>query len=348
MIIDLYLSAINEHFLRSCQTIQVDFDTLDIVLLPISRLLYLYWAIKSGSKKIWWKNVIFVDIIEFKKVVRLSDMKKLLSCIFTYIKRKWWYILLLVSSTWFVCFHRVTIFSMELDKFTPTNLVFILWLILLILPLFSELEFLGIKLKKEVEKATSEVKDSISDLKIQLVQFQASNSVANHIQFGDNILPTEEKLDELLRSVHALQNNVSNNEEYVPINRKDDMDKSMYLFKIRLGIETSVSELTEKLGYGNKMPLMKMIQLLYQSEVIDRVTSDLISQVVKIANRGVHGEIVSDEYVNFVKEVYPEIQRQLKEALMNLSITVCPKCKYKGYSRYENVCPQCGYTQDEE
>lgn len=120
------------------------------------------------------------------------------------------------------------------------------------------------------------------------------------------------------------------------------------MFKIRLRIETTLSELAEKLGYTDKMPLMKILQILYHCEIIDGVTTDLIRQVVKIANRGVHGEIVSNEYINFVKETDSEIQSKLKEALAKLHYTVCPKCHYVGYSKYENVCPRCGYTHDDD
>ena len=62
-----------------------------------------------------------------------------------------------------------------------------------------------------------------------------------------------------------------------------------------------------------------MMQHLKRAEVINGMTCDLISQIIKIANRGVHGEIVSAEYVNFVQETYPEIVRQLKEAYTQIN-----------------------------
>jgi hypothetical protein len=116
-------------------------------------------------------------------------------------KRKWWYLFLLMVSTRFVFINQGTIFSFGLDKITPINLIFILWLGLLLMPLFSEMEFLGVKLKKEVEKAKNEVKESLNDLKMQVVQLQVSNSVSNTIQIGGNTLASEEKLKELLKSV---------------------------------------------------------------------------------------------------------------------------------------------------
>lgn len=241
---------------------------------------------------------------------------KFLTSIWTYIKQKWWYLLLLAGSTRFVYLHKGTILNADFEKLTVKTFIFILWIVLLLLPLFSEMEFFGVKLKKEVQKATSEVKENLADLKMQLMQLQVSNSVANTIQFGSTSLPSEEKLEELLQLVRNLQQDAPTD---TPDKQEYDTDKSVYLFKVRLGIETTLSELTEKLGYNEKMPMMKMVQALYRGEVIDGVTADLISQVVKIANRGVHGEIVSDEYINFTKQTYPEIQRQLKEALSKLN-----------------------------
>ena len=41
----------------------------------------------------------------------------------------------------------------KLDDASMLSTVFIIWVILLVLPLFSELEFLGVKVKKEIKKA---------------------------------------------------------------------------------------------------------------------------------------------------------------------------------------------------
>lgn len=272
-------------------------------------------------------------------------MMRFLTSVWTYIKRKWWYLLLLAGSTWFVCLNKQTILGDNFEKLTPITLVFILWLVLLLLPLFSEMEFFGVKLKKEVEKAASEVKESITDLKMQLIQMQISNSVATNIQVGNNTMPSEGKMEELLQLVRNLSQNPPNPSTVEPM---DDTDKNVYLFKVRLGIETALSDLSEKIGFQDKMPLYRSLQAILKYELIDSITFDLINQVIKIANRGVHGEIVSDEYINFVKETQPEIQRQLTEASKKLHYMVCPKCNYIGYSRYENVCPQCGFTSGDE
>ena len=56
-----------------------------------------------------------------------------------------------------------------------------------------------------------------------------------------------------------------------------------------------------------------MVQFLIQHEVIDRNTAELIRQILNIANRGVHGEIIDDDYISFVKKTYPKIQTILEK-----------------------------------
>ena len=199
-----------------------------------------------------------------------------------------------------------------------------------------------------VEKATEEVRESLKNIQTQMNQIQLTNSVATNLNFSNTPLPSEQKIEELLQMVKSLQatspkiNVGSNNSAIV------DGDKNVFLFKVRLDIETSLRELCEKIGYYDRISTIKMPQLLKRADVIDGMTCDLIGQVIKIANRGVHGEIVSAEYVTFVEETYPEIMRQLKEASSRLVYIFCPRCKYSGYSTYENVCPNCGYIHDDD
>ena len=69
--------------------------------------------------------------------------------------------------------------------------------ILLLLPLFSEMEFLGVKIKKEVQKETEEVKGLLQNLQTQVNQLQLTNSVANNINLSNATLTSEQKIEEL-------------------------------------------------------------------------------------------------------------------------------------------------------
>lgn len=240
------------------------------------------------------------------------NMKLLMKKIWEFIKIKCWYIILLGLSSAYVWYYRFEIYGLR--ELNARNLIFILWLFLLLLPLFSEMEFLGVKIKKEVQKETEEVRGLLQNLQTQVNQLQLTNSVANNINFGNTTLPSEQKLEQLLQRVTELQTSYSNSGAETKDSIPKGENKNVYLFKVRLDIETSLREMCEKIGYAERMPIIKMMQLLSRVQVIDRMTCDLINQVNKIANRGVHGEIVSDEYIDFVEKTHPEIMRQLQEA----------------------------------
>lgn len=245
-----------------------------------------------------------------KEPAKSKGISKLIKKVFVWVRRKFWHIILLSVSSVYVWQHRFNIY--QLSELNVHNLIFILWLILLMLPLFSEMEFLGVKIKKEVEKATGEVKESLHDIQMQVSQLQLTNSVANHINFSYGPLPTQEKIQESLGIVWDMQRMTKDEDlhstELVP----DDKDKSVFLFKVRLGIETKLREICEKIEPSERMPISKMLQLLSRNELISSTENQIIREVIQIANHGVHGEIVSDEYIDFVKATYPEIIQRLK------------------------------------
>lgn len=238
-------------------------------------------------------------------------MKLLIKKMWEFIKKKCWYIILLILSSVYIWHYRMEIY--QLKELNTRNVMFIVWIILMLLPLFSEMEFLGVKIKKEVQKETEEVKETLKNIQAQINNMQLTNSVANNLNINNSVLPSEQRLEELLQKVTELQSN------YLIADKKEDTlpskeDKSVYLFKVRLEIEKCLREMSERLGIDGMVPVFKMVQQLGQKNIIDEMTCDLIIQVNKIANRGVHGEIISEEYIEFVKKAHPEIMRRLTEA----------------------------------
>lgn len=267
-----------------------------------------------------------------------------------FMKNKIWYILLLILSSIYIFLNRNVIYQMK--EINATNLIFIFWLALLLLPLFSEMEFFGIKLKRELEKTKAEVKDEIKDLHLQLTDLRISNSNANTFNFSNGFLPTKHELKELVKEyISSSDKEVERDtEHYMKLKNEVDFnitDESIYLFKVRLMLEKTLSDLCEKTNYKGHKSMYEMIRHLIRCELINKKTADLLSQIIKISNRGVHGEIVSNDYIKFIDRILPELQKQLSEAGSQLHYCICPKCKYSGYSRYENVCPNCGFTSDD-
>lgn len=264
---------------------------------------------------------------------QLWDKTKLL------LKKRWWYIFLLIISSIYIFIYRCNINS--LTELNAKNLIFILWIILLGLPLFSEIEIGSVKLKKEIEQTRADVKESIGELKYQVLEMKISNANANMLVFNNQPLPSKDELSQL--QLHIEPDDLICSSDTLDFKISED---NIYLFKVRLSLEKQLSTLCSFFQYGDRRSIYSMTQFLVQHEVFDLKTAELIHEIINIANRGVHGEIVDDEYVLFVKNTYPTIQKVLNSRQSfysdNEYYFECPKCSYTGPSKYRNKCPNCG------
>ena len=241
-----------------------------------------------------------------KKDEEIKWWQKLLS----FLKEKLWYIFLLAISTIYLAINRFAI--EKLDDASMLSTVFIIWVILLALPLFSELEFLGVKVKKEVkkavEKSNEEVKASLDNLQQIVSQIQISNSVAPQFTINGGSLPSEERMDNLIKEIHLL-NEQNTNKQTEKQDKVNIPAQNLELFKMRYGIETKLYDAMGFIGYNGKnhISLVQSAYYLSRQGVLDPKCIDLLIQVVRIANRGVHGEIVDQKYFDFASEAYPKI-----------------------------------------
>lgn len=241
-----------------------------------------------------------------KKDEEIKWWQKLLS----FLKEKLWYIFLLAISTIYLAINRFAI--EKLDDASMLSTVFIIWVILLALPLFSELEFLGVKVKKEVkkavEKSNEEVKASLDNLQQIVSQIQISNSVAPQFTINGGSLPSEERMDNLIKEIHLL-NEQNTNKQTEKQDKVNIPAQNLELFKMRYGIETKLNDAMGFIGYNGKnhISLVQSAYYLSRQGVLDPKCIDLLIQVVRIANRGVHGEIVDQKYFDFASEAYPKI-----------------------------------------
>lgn len=260
------------------------------------------------------------------------------------IKKRGWYALLLIVSTIYVYVYRFEIYQMT--ELNAQNLIFVLWLVLLGLPLFSVIEIGSVKLKKEIEETRTEVKESLGELKYQILELKINNSNSNMLIVGSQPLATKDELFKLQQHIKQDQVELSAIDFDFKVS-----DKNVYLFQVRLSLEKQLSALCNMFQYGERRSMYSMMQMLLQHEVIDRNTVGLLREIINIANRGVHGEIVDDDYIDFVKKTYPIIKRTLDTAYNfytnNSYYYECPKCHYQGPSKYSNACPNCGFTSDD-
>ena len=281
--------------------------------------------------------------------------------IWQFLKKRGWYLVLLVASSLYVYHYRFEIY--QLKELNAQNLIFILWLLLLFWPLFSEMEFLGVKVKKEVEKATGEVRDNLARLQVEVTELKVSNSNTNTNLFGLFLDPpkqlnkTLEEVEKSGKTPKKASTTSSGKTPQEPFTTSDvlsenDMldvsEQAMYLFKVRLNLENMISGICEKTGYEGNQLFKYKLNYLFRMGFLSTDTMKTISPIWTIANRGIHGEIIGAEYIEFVKKAVPIMFKKLQSDEKSLNYCVCPYCNYKGYAVFENVCPRCGNTHDDD
>lgn len=249
-------------------------------------------------------------------------MKKHIKCL--------WYLLLLMSTTYYVSLiHNNIIFLWPITKITT---IFILWIVLLIVPLFSEIEFGGFKLKKEIEKTRDDIRRDIVNLQSHI----SNNNNNNAIYFNSSVWSKEElnNVFESLKKDMKMDNGISKMSKSEENKREkldgksvdiNNLDTLSYLAHVRVNIEKSLREICFSLNYekkrnGSFINIVDMLKFLYDSKIINNNILSSITQIQIIASRSLHGEFINNEYLEFVKKTYPLISEELNKIKKNRGI----------------------------
>ena len=101
--------------------------------------------------------------------------------------------------------------------------------------------------------------------------------------------------------------------------------------------------------------LILKVDLLYKRKIINSNMMDLITSVTKVCNIGIHGEIINDDYIEFVMASTPSINDYLdrleipieKKDDPSIDQIECFRCGYQGERSFGNRCPKCGAYLDD-
>ena len=87
-----------------------------------------------------------------------------------------------------------------------------------------------------------------------------------------------------------------------------------------MDLENKLRLKAEEMNYS--LPKTKsaidIIEILKKDEKIEELLYDLIVQIVQITNRVVHGQDVDDQYIGFVKKIYPDMVNMINKIGRNL------------------------------
>lgn len=231
-------------------------------------------------------------------------MKYIVSIIKNFAKI-WYTILLLLLTVYNI---KTFVGSETILPLTKNGVLFIFNIILMCLPFFSEIELGGIKIRKEMENIRNDINEKISILSTSLSYHNSS-----HINIA---LPSQNEIKNILletekqKTINESINGNINNEHK---NTKEN-NAVAFLAIVRKDIEVSLKEIIERNNIFCRqfMTSSYMLKMLIQKEIINPNLGRMIQQIIMICNRGIHGEIVDENYIRYVENIYKYVLNELE------------------------------------
>lgn len=220
-------------------------------------------------------------------------------------KISWWILLLLISG--FILYKRSdAIFNG--NAISIDVVIFLVFIALMLVPVFSEIDLLGIKLKQEIEDLKEYINIKVGDIKNEL----HSNHVQSiHIQ-GLGTPSPESKLPDIESKIKESITPELNNSNITFDNVPDD---NILMFKVRYGIETQLRRIWENhyQEQNKPTPMMEIIHDLMNVKLLNRDIYNPLREILAICNYAIHGKEVSENQVVFVRNNANEIISYLKQ-----------------------------------
>lgn len=185
--------------------------------------------------------------------------------------------------------------------------IFGLWICLILLPLFGEIEFFGIKLKKEIEELKKDVKSEI-----QSIKYEINTSNKQQVFLGYGPLPSDNKLAELEKEIDDLKGKYKINENVREVLKTDELpsrfgvsEATIQLFQIRYKLEELITKIwnnyrdDQDSENGRIISPTKMLIDLKNLEIINTDISEIIRGILSICNSAVHGKMTTKKTKRF-------------------------------------------------
>lgn len=237
-------------------------------------------------------------------------MKKHIFALLSFLRNRLWYIILLVSSTFYIMQKKDEILQRPINNTNLQSLICILWVILLILPLFTEMEIFGVKLKKidEVKNLVKEKTDNINEgmreIKTDIKLLNNNTNIA-YTTIGLDLLPSKEQMQKARKEMFngIIPDNENENDAMcMPIS-----DDSAYLSQILFWLNRTLTNICHGLGYGGPMVIVEMSKFLFTSDHITAKVHEYIIQIATIASKDMQGIDIDKQYIDYVRNIYRDV-----------------------------------------
>ena len=191
--------------------------------------------------------------------------------------------------------------------------VFLIWVAVLLVPIFQEVEFFGFRFRHEIQRAKEELRSEIHSVRAELrnavdVRTTFSPQITLPPPPPDSQLPDlEARVKEAVRDVLMAQGIRGPAPAPADLRVPDDVT---FLFDTRFGIERELRRLARERRLDINMQRVAGIQLLralVQAGVLEVSLERGIRNVYSICSAAIHGEDVTPTQVSFVKDVGPQL-----------------------------------------
>jgi hypothetical protein len=228
----------------------------------------------------------------------------------------WWVLLLTCLGVFLATRYRDLIGGKSIGS---EILVLVVWLALLLLPLFQEISLFGLTFKREFEALKTNVRDEVASIRAEI-----RNSVDVRTQISPNFVfptpPPDSQLPAIEKSIQAaLERELGKRDiPYAPfspeaLSTPPDAD---LLFRARYNIERELRRIwlrhLEEYQERRFLPTLRIARSLVEWELITPGLEQAIREVWSVASPAIHGESVTQAKVAFVRDVAPQLVETLK------------------------------------
>jgi len=184
----------------------------------------------------------------------LKEENKILSYLIA--NRKWILWVVLIVGGLFFLNKRYT--SVNGSFKTVDIIILLFWIALLLMPFFQEINFYGLKLKKEIDELKFDVNKQFIDLSRQFINLRSeinnSNDIHSNFTYNFNSTPPNRVPDDQLPKYEKLsKQHLEKEREFweikIPANESELTkvpDDVIYLFSVRYKIETELKRIIKE------------------------------------------------------------------------------------------------------
>jgi hypothetical protein len=230
-----------------------------------------------------------------------------------------WWVLITSGVTWFLYVRYPDLIA---GRATAVDVVaFVVWIALMLAPLFQEITLLGLTFRQEVKELKQAVGQQLSQIRADV-----RNAIDVHTTINPQfVMPApaaDSQLPEIERRIKAAVSDAlvaygvppKATAKTAELHVDDDV---ALLFFTRYHIEKELRRIVQSRDlaapqWRRAIPAFQVARMLVETELMEPRLANAIREVYAVCSPAIHGEPVTAAQVSFVREVGPELINALR------------------------------------